>query len=51
MGGYLLHVAAHHKTVWFPQTLCETAWRNTKPKGVKGVKEVFQGVRDNGQAN
>ena len=51
LGGYLLHVAAHHKTVWFPQTLCGTAWRNTKQKGVKGVEEVFWGVRHSGQAN
>ncbi len=33
------------------QTLCGTAWRNTKKRSVKGEEEIFWGSRHGGQAS
>jgi hypothetical protein len=43
--GDLLHVSAHHNTLWLLQSLWATAFIATKIQGVKGLEEVFWGVR------
>ena len=49
--GDLLHVSALHKTLWLLQTLWATAFIATKQQGVKGLEEVFWGVRQCVQAS
>jgi hypothetical protein len=49
--GDLLHVFAHHKTLWLLQTLWATAFIAAKIQGVKCLEEVFWGVRQCVQAS
>jgi hypothetical protein len=49
--GDLLHVSAHHKTLWLLQTLWETAYMTTKKQDVKSLEDVFWGVRQGVQAS